>query len=500
MEQKLVLEAKDIKKSFAKVNVLRGINIKFYAGECHALIGENGAGKSTLMKILSGAYSKDSGEILLEGEKVEFHNPLEAREKGISIIYQELSLIPTLSAGENVFLGRLPGKYGHVDWKSIYEEARRYFKEVDLDIDPKIITKKLTVAQQQQIEISRALSLKSKVVILDEPTSSLTDKEIACLFELIRRLKHQGIAIIYISHKLDEVLTICDRVTALKDGEMSGAKLISEVTKADMVNMMVGRSLDQYYPEKMKKPDEEVMFEVRNLNVGHSVKDVSFQVHKGEIVGFAGLVGAGRSETMRAIFGADKLESGEIYLNGKKLNIKSPQDAIRNKIAFVTEDRRNEGLVMTMSVRMNTTLASLGLYSNRFGMLNQSRERKDAQKYIEKMKTRTAGMEQRVVNLSGGNQQKVVFSKWLNTGAEVYIFDEPTRGIDVGAKAEIYQLIVNLAESGKAIMVVSSELPEVMGISDRIIVMQGGKIVGSIDKEEYTENRIMTLAVGGDES
>lgn len=497
MGEEILLEARNITKSFGKVDVLKGINIQFYPGECHALIGENGAGKSTLMKILAGAYKKDGGEIILDGETVTFHNPLEAREKGISIIYQELSLIPTLTAGENVFLGRLPGKKGNVNWKKIYKNAEKYFQEVDLKVNPRIPTKKLTVAQQQQVEISRALSLNSRVVILDEPTSSLTDKEIKSLFALIRKLKAQGIALIYISHKLEEILQICDRVTALKDGEMSGTRMIQDVTKDDMVSMMVGRSLDQYYPAKKKLPEKEIMFEVKKLNAGKLVKDVSFQVHKGEILGLAGLVGAGRSETMRAIFGADKLESGEILLNGKKIHNKTPLDAIHNKIAFVTEDRRNEGLVMTMTVRENTTLASFWTFVNQLGVIQKMKERKIALNYIDKMKTRTDGMEQRVVNLSGGNQQKVVIAKWLNTEAEVYIFDEPTRGIDVGAKAEIYQLIVNLAESGKAVIVVSSELPEVMGISDSILVMHEGRVAGCIMKNEYTEKNIMTLAVGG---
>lgn len=498
MDKQPVLEVKDIYKSFGRVDVLKGINIQFFAGECHAVIGENGAGKSTLMKILAGAYTKDRGEVYLEGRPMEAASPLEAREKGIGIIYQELSLIPSLSAGENVFLGRLPQKNGRVDWQEVYEKASQYFREVDLAIDPRIVIKKLTVAQQQLIEISRALSMQCKVLILDEPTSSLTDKEIARLFALIKKLKSQGIAVIYISHKLEEVLMICDRVTALKDGEMSGTKLIAEVSKDDMVSMMIGRALNHYYPEKEMTVQPEILFEGKNLCAGNLVQNVSFQVHKGEILGMAGLVGAGRSETVRAIFGADKLESGELYLNGKRIANRTPAAAIQNKIAFVTEDRRNEGLVMTLSVRENTTLASFQTFTNRLGIINAKKEQSIAQSYIDRMKTRTSGLEQKVVHLSGGNQQKVVISKWLNTGADLYIFDEPTRGIDVGAKAEIYQLIVNLAREGKGIIVISSELPEVMGISDRIIVMHEGRLSGEVQREAFSEKAIMTLAVGGE--
>ncbi len=498
MEKHLTLEVRDIYKSFGKVDVLKGIHIQFFAGECHAVIGENGAGKSTLMKILAGAYTKDQGKVFLDGELLEVTSPFDARGKGIGIIYQELSLIPNLSAGENVFLGRLPKKAGHVDWKKIHEKAEQYFREVDLDIDSRIPIKKLTVAQQQLVEISRALSMECKVLILDEPTSSLTDKEIARLFALIRKLKKQGIAVIYISHKLEEVLAVCDRVTALKDGETTGTKPISEVTKEDMVSMMIGRSLNQYYPVRENAARDEILFEAKKLHAGKQVRNVSFQVHKGEILGMAGLVGAGRSETVRAIFGADKLESGELYLNGKRIYNRAPSTAIQNKIAFVTEDRRNEGLVMTMSVRGNTTLASFKTFTNRMHVMNGKKEREIAQSYIDKMRTRTAGMEQKVVHLSGGNQQKVVISKWLNTEAELYIFDEPTRGIDVGAKSEIYQLIAGLARDGKGIIVISSELPEVMGISDRIVVMHEGKIAGEIKKEDFSEKAIMTLAVGGE--
>ena len=498
LEQEVILEIKNLNKSFRPVKVRKDINIKFNKGECHALIGENGAGKSTLMKILAGAYSKDSGDIILDGEKIDATSPLAAREKGISIIYQELSLISTLSAAENIYLGRIPKKKnGLVDWNKIQQNAKVFFEEVDLNIDPNVETRTLSVAQQQLIEISRALSLNPKVVIMDEPTSSLTDNEIECLFKIIRKLKSQGITVIYISHKLEEILAICDSVTVLKDGAITGQKDIKDTTKSELVNMMVGRSLDQYYPNRTSKPANEVLFEVKDLNVGDYIKNVSFQVKRGEILGFSGLVGAGRTETMRGIFGADKLDSGHMYMEGKEIKNNTPLDAIKNKIAFVTEDRRNEGLVMKMTVRENTTLASFWTFANKFGLIKSKKEHEIANNYIEKLKTKTSGSEQCVVELSGGNQQKIVISKWLNTSAKLYIFDEPTRGIDVGAKAEIYQLIVQLAEEGNAIIVVSSELPEVIGISDRIIVMHEGQIKGSIDKSKATEENIMTLAVGG---
>lgn len=493
-----VLEIRNIQKSFSGVQVLKDINISFERGECHALCGENGAGKSTLMKILSGVYTRDGGEIILEGKPFQAHSALDAQEKGISIIYQELSLIPTLSAAENMLLGRLPKKkLGNVDWKRVYETAKKNFEQVNLHIDPKTIARKLTVAQQQLVEISRALSVNAKIVIMDEPTSSLSEREVEKLFGIIREFKARNITVIYISHKLEEIFEICDRVTVLKDGEMTGTREVSRTSKSEIVNLMVGRELEQYYPNHVYTPSDEVVFEAQHVCAGDRVKDVSFQLHRGEILGFAGLVGAGRTETMRAIFGADKMDSGKVFLNGREIHNRSIHRSIRNGIAFATEDRRTEGLIMTMALRENTTMAKYETFSNRLGIINHRRETEIANKYIQQMRIRATGPEQYVRNLSGGNQQKVVVAKWLNTGAQVYIFDEPTRGVDVGAKAEIYQLIVDLANEGHGIIIVSSELPEVLGVSDRIAVMHEGMITGFLDKTEATEDKIMTLAVGG---
>lgn len=496
MQEEVILDVRNITKSFGMVKVLQGVNCSFNRGECHAICGENGAGKSTLMKILSGAYSKDNGEIFFEGAPLEISSPHDAQKKGISIIYQELSLIPTLSAAENLYLGRLLTSGGRVDWKEMEKRATEYFAQVDLHIDPWVPTRNLTVAQCQLIEIARSLICSAKVVIMDEPTSSLSDKETAKLFEIIRRFRDRGVTIIYISHKLEEIFTICDRVTVLKDGEFSGTREIGETSEEEVISLMVGRSLDQYYPKHRKPASPEVLFEAKNLVGGPLVQNVSFQVHRGEILGFAGLVGAGRTETMRVIFGADPLKSGELYMHGKKLSISSPREAIANKLAFATEDRRDEGLVLNMSVRENTTLASYKRFSSR-RVINSAKERELAQHYMDLLRVRATSMEQKTMFLSGGNQQKVVVSKWLSAGAELFIFDEPTRGIDVGAKAEIYQLIVDLAESGKGIIVVSSELPEVMGVSDRIIVMHEGAIAGTLSHEDFSEEKIMALALRG---
>ena len=501
MDSVNILEVKNIKKSFSGVCVLKDINISFRQGECHALCGENGAGKSTLMKIIAGAYTRDEGSILLNGVPVNVHSTLEAQQIGISIIYQELSLIPMLSAGENVFLGRLPKKKNRlVNWKEVHKRASQYFKQLNLDIDSRVKARTLSVAQQQLVEISRALSVNSKVVIMDEPTSSLSQKETDILFDIIRDFKKKGITVIYISHKLDEIFEICDRVTVLKDGVMTGTKNVTETTKEEVISLMVGRELSQYYPKRDYISNDEVVFEAQNLCAGRLVNDVSFQVHRGEILGFAGLVGAGRTETVRAIFGADKLTSGKMYVCGKEVKNGSTKKAIKNGIALATEDRRSEGLIMTLSVRENTTMANYKSFSNGLAVINHRKEKEITLDYVEKMNTKTTGTEQRVINLSGGNQQKVVISKWLNTGAKLFIFDEPTRGVDVGAKAEIYQHIVDLADEGHGIIIISSELPEVLGISDRIAVMHDGKITGFLGREEASEDKVMRLALLGGEA
>ena len=491
-----ILEFRGICKSFSGVPVLNDVSFSVERGEIHALIGENGAGKSTLMKILSGAYTKDSGDILIDGQVVQVQNPLHARELGISIIYQELSLIPHLSAEENVFLGCLPGKGGLVDWKNVRSESRRVFDMVGLDVDTTVPVRRHSAAQCQLIEIARALLHDAKIVIMDEPTSSLTSKEVENLFEVVRKMRDSGVTIIFISHKLEELFEICDSVTVMKDGAVSGVSQMNGITKEDLINLMVGRSLSDYYPNRSPKAGETVL-EVRNLNSGSMVKDVSFQLHRGEILGFAGLVGAGRTETMRAIFCADRPDSGEILLKGKPVRFKSPKDAIHSGIAFATEDRKAQGLVLCLSVGKNTTLASLKSICGKLPVISFRKEDKIVNNYIQRMKTKTTGKNQKVRNLSGGNQQKVVMAKWLNTGADIYIFDEPTRGIDVGAKSEIYHMIADLADQGAAVILVSSELPEVIGLSDRILVMHEGRITGQVMRQDATEEKVMAYAFGG---
>lgn len=492
-----ILEFKNINKSFSGVQVLTDVSFKVKRGDIHALIGENGAGKSTLMKILSGAHAKDSGEVLINGKPVDIRNPYHARELGVSIIYQELSLIPQLNAEENVFLGCLPTKGGRIDWKYISSEAKRVFEIVKLDIDTKAPVRQLSAAQRQLIEIARSLIHKSKIIIMDEPTSSLTNNEIESLFSVIKNMKDHGITVIYISHKLEELFRVCDMATVLKDGKISGEIAIENATKQDLIKMMVGRDIKNYYPTRNPNPGD-VILEVKNIVNKPCVNGVSFKVRRGEILGFSGLVGAGRTETMRAIFCADQYESGEIYLNGNKVNIKTPKQAIKNGIAFATEDRKTQGLVLCLPVRENTTLASLNTISNKMGVINHNKELGIVNKYIKKMNTKTTGPEQKVSSLSGGNQQKVVVGKWLNSGANIYIFDEPTRGIDVGAKAEIYQLMSQLADEGAAVIMVSSELPEILGVSDRIIVMHEGTITGEVLRKDANEELIMTYAFGGE--
>ncbi|GHV34207.1 ribose import ATP-binding protein RbsA [Synergistales bacterium] len=491
-----VLEFKNINKSFSGVSVLKDVSFQVRRGEIHALIGENGAGKSTLMKILSGAHTKDSGDVFIDDERVEIQNPSHARELGVSIIYQELSLIPQLNAEENVFLGSLPTRNGFVDWKTVEKEAKRVFALVNLNINTKVPVRELSAAKRQLIEVARSLLHNAKIIIMDEPTSSLTNNEVGALFASIRHMKEQGITVLYISHKLEELFTICDTITVLKDGVITGQRSVKDVTKQDLIRMMVGRDLQNYYLSRQPKIGD-VALECKHLNNGRQVRDVSFSVRKGEIVGFAGLVGAGRTETMRSIFYADKLESGEIWVDGKQVHIDAPLSAIKHGIAFATEDRKTQGLVLCLPIAHNTTLASLWTIAGKHGLLDSKKETALTKDYIEKLTLRTTGPDQKVMYLSGGNQQKVVIAKWLNSGAKIYIFDEPTRGIDVGAKADIYQLMSKLADDGAAIIMISSELPEVLGVSDRIIVMHEGRIMGEVTKEEATEELVMTYAFGG---
>lgn len=492
-----ILEMTDIVKDFPGVRALNGVELKIRPGTVHALMGENGAGKSTLMKCLIGIYHKTSGKILFKGKEVDFKGPLEALQSGISMIHQELSPVLERPVSENVWLGREPYKGIHIDHKKMRENTIELFREMDLNIDPDEKMGNLTVAQMQMVEICKAVSYHPDVMILDEPTSSLTEGEVVHLFEIIRKLKAQGCALIYISHKMDEFFRICDEMTTLRDGQFAGHDFAKDTTVDQLITRMVGREVSEMFP-KTPCPIGEKMFEVSGLCSGRQVKNVSFYVRKGEILGFAGLVGAGRTETVETIFGMRHRDSGTIIKNGKPLEIRSPQDAIHNRIALLTEDRRGNGIVGILSVKDNTILANLPAYG--FPLKHQ-KIRDDTEHYIQAMNTKTPSMEQPIMFLSGGNQQKVLIGRWLLTDPDVLIVDEPTRGIDVGAKAEIHTLISKLAGQGKAIILISSELPEVMGMADRIVTMYEGEVTGTVerDSEQWNSEHIMALCHGQQE-
>ena len=485
----LVME--NISKSFPGVKALQNVSLSLRYGEVHALIGENGAGKSTLMKVLSGLYQADEGRIIWEGRELALHSTRDSEEAGISIIYQELNLIPNLSVRENIFLGREKRRNGFmVDFKTTGSEAAKYTQMVGLDVDVTTPVGNLSIAQRQMVEVAKALSQNAKLIVMDEPTSSLTDRETEILMDVIRKLKAQGVTIVFISHRLNELFEISDRISVLRDGMSVGTVETKDCTEAMLVSMMVGRDLDNIYPKIPTVPGD-VILEVKDLNAGEIVRNVSFSLRKGEILGFAGLVGAGRSETMRAIFGVDKVDSGSIIVGGKTLEHHSPTEAIEAGIGFVPEDRKQLGLILKMTVRENTTLACLREEMNG-GIMSRDKERRITAQQIEQLAIKTPGQEQVVENLSGGNQQKVVIGKWLVTHPKVLILDEPTRGIDVGAKKEIHQLMSELAASGVGIIMISSEMPEVLGMSDRIIVMHGGKICGEFGADDVSQQKIMS--------
>ena len=492
-----VLRLEKINKSFPGVKALSDVDFSLQKGEVHALMGENGAGKSTLMKILSGAYKRDSGNIYINGERVEILNPKHSQMLGIAIIYQELNLIKRVTVAENIFLGRYPRKAGVIQWKQMFADAQALFDSFDIDLDASAGLSSLSLAQQQLVEIIKAVSIDAKVVIMDEPTSSLTTRETEVLFRIIEALKARGIAVVFITHRLDEVFTICDRISVLRDGCYIGTRNIKDITKSEMIAMMIGRELNQQYPAHTATIGEEVL-RVENLSDGHKyVKGVSFQARAGEILGFAGLVGAGRTETMRLIFGVDKKSGGKIFIDGKEVQIKSPVDAIANGIGFVTENRKEEGLLLNQSVQVNNSLVAYKRILRMNFCFDFKRERQFAEEYIQALRIATPSPRQKVMYLSGGNQQKVVLSKWLMNDPRIIIFDEPTRGIDVGAKREIYEIINELATKGNVIIVVSSDLEEIMGISDRILVMHEGVISGEVQREDFSQHLITEYAVGG---
>ena len=492
-----VLELKNIYKSFPGVKVLEDVTLQVRPGEVHALMGENGAGKSTLMKILMGIYKADQGSIFLEGKETAMHGPKDAMSKGISMIHQELNTVLDMEVAENVFVGRELLKKGMeklkiVDIARMREETGRYFREMNIDIDPRAKMRTLSVAEMQLVEIVKAISLNSRIIVMDEPTSAITEKEATVLFAQIERLKKQGVAIIYISHKMDEIFRISDTITVLRDGQWIGTKPAKELDNDMLIKMMVGRELTDIYP---KDPVEigDVILEVKNLSRGKKVRDASFSLRKGEVLGIAGLVGAGRSELVETIFGLYPKTGGQIFLHGKEVHIKSAADAIKNKMALITEDRKQTGLNLIVSVKENIASVSIGKLSTH-GIVNDKKINEVSEKYIKELKIKTPDGNAIVGNLSGGNQQKVVLAKWLLDEPDIIIFDEPTRGIDIGAKRDIYLLINNLAKEGKAVIVISSEMAEVMGICDRILVMAEGRINGEVQREEFSQEVIMGYA------
>lgn len=487
------LEMRGITKQFPGVLALDKVSLSIYPGKVLALVGENGAGKSTLMKVLSGVHKMDAGEILLNGKPVTIGNPLASRQMGISIIYQELSVLNNMDIAENIFVGRERKKNGMVDKKAQHEEARRLLARVGLSIDTHTRVGKLSTAQKQMVEVAKALSFDAKLIIMDEPTSSLTEKETAMLLDIIHKLRDEGVAIVFISHRMNEIFEIADEIAVMRDGQMVKQLSAEGTQEKDVIAAMVGRDVQDLFV-KAEAPIGDVALEVVGLSTKSLLKDISFKAHAGEIVGFAGLVGAGRSEVMRAVFGIDPRETGEIRVHGKPVRIESTVDALRAGLGFVPEDRKEQGLILKMSVRHNTSIAALSSVAKGW-FIDRGAENALSDEYVAKLRVKTPSNEQKVMNLSGGNQQKVVIAKWMATHPAVLILDEPTRGIDVGAKKEIHALMSELARQGVAIIMISSELPEILGMSDRIYVMHDGRIRGELARENASQEAIMKLAI-----
>jgi ribose transport system ATP-binding protein len=498
----VLLQLEGISKSFPGVRALDNVQFELQRGEVHALVGENGAGKSTLMKVIAGVYPKDSGRILFNGKEVEIPNPRAAQQLGISMIHQELNLMPHLTVAQNIFIGREPRTNLRItlDEKKINEQTVTLLDLLRLNIDPRTKVGSLSVAKQQMVEIAKALSFNSQVLIMDEPTAALTETEIEDLFRVIRSLRDKGVGVVHISHRLEELKQISDRITVMRDGRYIDTKRTADVTVDQIIGMMVGRTIYESKPELPEHPSTEVVLDARHLKRGNSIRDVSFQLKKGEILGFSGLVGAGRTEVMRAIFGADPLDAGEIYVQGKRANIRIPKDSVKSGIGYLSEDRKRYGLTLGMDVETNIVLAAFNKFLERIGWVNTKKTHQTAANYVEKLAIKTPGLQQRVKNLSGGNQQKVVIGKWLTADTDILIFDEPTRGIDVGAKSEIYHLLNDLARQGKSIIMVSSELPEILRMSHRVVVMCEGRVTGELPIQDATQEKIMTLATQRTES
>lgn len=496
-----VMKLEGIHKSFSGVHVLHQVHLDLYKGEVHALMGENGAGKSTLMKIMAGVHKPDSGTTLYRGQEVHWNNPMEARDQGISVIHQEISLSPNLSIGENILMGtKFPkNRMGLVKWNEIYEKAEVILRSIGSTLNPKVNVSSLSVAEQQMVEIARALSFNSEILIMDEPTASLTDKEIDKLFMIVNDLKKKGVSIVYISHRMDEIFRISDRFTVLRDGHFINSGPITDTNPDHLVKLMVGREIKELFQRNVTKPSEKAsrkpVLELKHISDKKTVKDVSFKLYPGEIVGLAGLVGAGRTELVRTIFGTSKLTQGEILIDGQPVRIQSPSEAMKLGIAHVPESRKEQGLFPNLSVKENILMAQMRTYRNA-GMLQYGKMDADADGFIRELGIKTATREQNVMGLSGGNQQKVVIAKWLSISPKVLLLDEPTRGVDIGAKTEIHKIVSKLAEQGLAVLMISSELPEILSISDRILVMHEGKIRAELPRSEATQEKIMYYATG----
>ena len=493
MEQQPIIEIKGMHKVFPGVHALKGVDLALYPGEVHALVGENGAGKSTLIKIISGVHDYTRGEYYINGELQDIKNPMEAIGKGISVIYQELNLVPTLSIGENVFFGRLPAKNGRVLWKQLYQDTRKYLEMVGLFVDPEMKLQYLSVAQQQLVEIAKAISLDAKVIIMDEPTSALSPKEIESLFKVVEWLKSRGVAILYVSHKLDEIFALSKRISIFRDGASVGTVMTEDINQQQLIERMVGRKMSDMFPNKNPQIGDTIL-SVEHMS-SEKVQDLSFYVRKGEIVGFSGLMGAGRTEMTRALFGIDRRTSGSVKLEGKELPNFDPAAACKSGMGYLVENRKDFGILPQLSIAKNMTISSLEQIS-KFGHVNQNKEKQDVQKLIDEIHIKTPSMEQLISKLSGGNQQKVLLARWLiKENLKLLIIDEPTRGIDVGAKAEIYSLMNQLASQGLAILMVSSELPEILGMCDRVDVMKEGKITAEVDRADASETVLLSHAI-----
>ena len=492
MSENVLLKMSGIDKTFPGVYALQDVNFELRAGEVHALLGENGAGKSTLIKILGGIYKADKGEIFIDGHKIEINGVFDAQKNGIAVIHQELVMVPYMTVAENIFLGRESMNGIFVDKAKMNRDTEALLESYNMNFTPETLMVNLTIAQQQMVEIIKAISFNSRILVMDEPTSSISDKEVEFLFKIMRSLTEKKVGIIYISHKMSELWEVCDRVTVMRDGHYVSTEVIKDITKDDLISKMVGRSLQQYYVRNFSKGGD-VVLSVDHLNDGNMVRDASFELRKGEILGFAGLVGAGRSETMQAIFGLTKKYSGNICINGKSVHFTSAVQAIEHGLALVPEDRKLEGLFHVQSVKYNSTIEVLSQFIKGL-FLNNKKEEDIAKEYNSMMRTKTPSLEQPVNHLSGGNQQKVMISRWLATKPSILILDEPTRGIDVGAKAEIYAIMNSLVKQGISIIMISSELPEIINMSDRVCVMAGGTVKGCLDHEEASQERIMALA------